>query len=55
MIFGIGTDIVHIPDIEKMLGNDHFMKRVFSVEERLAQKGKRNAAQSFAADFAAKE
>jgi holo-[acyl-carrier protein] synthase len=55
MIYGIGCDLVHIPDIEKMLGNDHFMERVFSVEEREAQKGKRNAAQSFAADFAAKE
>ncbi len=55
MIYGIGTDIVHIPDIEKMLDNERFMRRVFSEEERRQQMGKRNPAQSFAADFAAKE
>ena len=52
MITGIGTDIIEISRIEKLLTNTAFIKRCFS-EQEIEYIGKR--AESAAAIFAAKE
>ncbi|MBK9973375.1 MAG: holo-ACP synthase [Planctomycetes bacterium] len=56
-ILGIGTDIVDVARIEKLLRDkrDDFLPRVFSAQEVSYCDGKAAAAVHFAARFAAKE
>lgn len=56
MILGVGVDICTASRIQKQLGNDRFMDRVFTRQERdyFASRGKMKAS-SAAACFAAKE
>lgn len=56
MIKGIGCDIISISRIKRTLErNPGFVEKVFTPSEISYCKGKANAAQSFAARFAAKE
>lgn len=57
MIFGIGTDIIEVGRIEKMLGrNDALRQKLFTKAEQVyCDKGKLIRYQSYAARFAAKE
>lgn len=55
-IFGIGTDITDIGRMEKLIGDDRFMNRYFTEEEREYVRSKNlSAAQSAAGIYAAKE
>ena len=56
MIIGIGMDLCEISRMEKLLSDGRFLARFFSAEEQayIQSKGK-NAAQSMAGIFAAKE
>lgn len=53
--YSVGTDIVDVPRIARLVKNPNFLKRVFSAEEVRYCKDKKNAAQHFAVRFAAKE
>lgn len=53
MIFGVGCDLCEISRIEKT--DERFLKRCFTEKERELFKKKHNAAQTIAANFAAKE
>ncbi|SHK94281.1 holo-[acyl-carrier protein] synthase [Selenomonas ruminantium] len=56
MVIGIGMDMVEVGRIKKAIVNDHFVKRVFTPAEiDYCQSRGQQAAQSFAARFAAKE
>lgn len=56
MIYGIGTDIVKISRIEKIIKkNDGFLKKVFTESEILYCSQKAYPAQHFAGNFAVKE
>ena len=56
MIFGIGTDIVEVARIEKILSKEHgFREKVFTPGEINYCNSKKNPAESYAARFAAKE
>ena len=57
MIFGIGTDIIEVGRIEKMLkNNDALRQKLYTVaEQAYCDKAKVNRYQSYAARFAAKE
>jgi holo-[acyl-carrier protein] synthase len=55
MIIGIGTDIVEIARIEKLIANPRFLERVFSPAEIEAIKSHAHPAQWAAGRFAAKE
>lgn len=56
MITGIGMDIVEVSRIKKAISSEHFVKRVFTVAEiDYCRSRGQQAAQSFAARFAAKE
>lgn len=57
MVVGIGTDLMEIARIEHSVERfgERFLRRVFTAGERAYCEGKRNAAESFAARFAAKE
>ena len=57
MIFGIGTDIIEVARIEKMLtNNDALRQKLFTeTEQAYCEKGKATRYQSYAARFAAKE
>lgn len=57
MILGTGIDITEVPRIQHALDRygDRFLKRVFTPEEIRYCMGKPNAAERFAARFAAKE
>lgn len=55
MIIGIGTDIAEVPRIGKSIENNSFKEKVFSKVEIAYCESKANAAESFAARFAAKE
>lgn len=58
MIYGIGVDSVEIARMEKSVQSRHFVRRIFSAAERAIIEGisaPGNAAQSAAANFAAKE
>lgn len=57
MIIGIGTDLVAIERIEKILAEfgDRFLNRVFSPEEIAKANGGQNPAKTLASRFAAKE
>lgn len=56
-IFGIGTDIVNIKRMEKVLKKNgfSFKKRIFSKNEIRYSKTKKNSSSYFAKRFAAKE
>ena len=58
MVLGLGTDLIEISRIEKSIERygDQFLQRVFTPGEiAYCLRKKRNAAESFAARFAAKE
>ncbi len=56
MIAGIGTDIVEVSRMAKAIDSEHFRQRVFTPREIAYCSGRgKQAAQSFAARFAAKE
>ena len=56
MITGIGTDLIEIVRIQRAIEkNPHFMERVYTANEIAYCQRKKNAWQSFAARFAAKE
>lgn len=55
MIIGIGTDIAEVPRIAKSIEKNGFKEKVFSKVEIAYCESKTNAAESFAARFAAKE
>ena len=56
MITGIGTDLIEIVRIQRAIEkNPHFMERVYTANEIVYCRRKKNAWQSFAARFAAKE
>lgn len=57
MILGLGTDIVEIERIEKMIDRHgtHFLERVYTDNERSYCQQKKMAGESFAGRWAAKE
>lgn len=56
MITGIGTDLIEVVRIQRAIEkNPHFMERVYTANEIAYCQRKKNAWQSFAARFAAKE
>lgn len=54
-MYSIGIDSVEIRRVEKSLGNESFIKRVFGEREKAELEAKNYSAQSAAACFAAKE
>ena len=57
MIIGIGTDLVEVGRIHRSITRwgEHFLNRIYTERERAYASSKANAAQRFAARFAAKE
>lgn len=57
MIVGIGTDLMEIERVEHSIARfgERFLDRIFTAGERRYCERKKNAAESFAARFAAKE
>ena len=57
MIVGLGTDIVEVPRIAKMITDhgDHFLQRIFTAAEIEHCQPRREFAQHFAGRWAAKE
>ena len=57
MVLGLGSDLIEIARIEASIARfgDRFLGRVFTANEIAYCRSKRNAAESFAARFAAKE
>ncbi len=57
MVIGVGTDVIEIARISQSIGRfgDRFLARVFTPREIAYCRRKKNAAESFAARFAAKE
>jgi holo-[acyl-carrier protein] synthase len=57
MVIGIGTDLIEIVRIAQSIGRygERFLQRVFTPREIAYCQRKKNAAESFAARFAAKE
>jgi len=56
MIGGIGTDIIEVARIQKLIDRqERFKKRIFTPAEIAYCERKKNKAQSYAARFAAKE
>lgn len=55
-VIGVGVDLCSVPRIARAMEREHFMRRVYTQEERayLKSRGK-SAPQSAAAMFAAKE
>ena len=51
----VGTDIVEVIRIGKLIRNQKFVKRIFTPEEIRYCQNKKNSAQHFAVRFAAKE
>ena len=51
----IGVDIVEVKRINRLIKDDHFLKRVYTPEEIRYCSGKKNSAQHFAVRFSAKE
>ena len=54
-MFSVGIDAVEIERIREAMKNPRFITRIFSERERYETGRKANAAQSFAANWAAKE
>ena len=57
MVLGVGTDLIEIPRIRQSIDRygERFLSRVFTPREIAYCQRKKNAAESFAARFAAKE
>jgi holo-[acyl-carrier protein] synthase len=57
MVLGLGTDLIETRRVEESIRRfgERFLERIFSLEEIAYCKRKKNAAESFAARFAAKE
>lgn len=57
MVLGLGSDLIEIARIQASIARfgDRFLTRVFTPGEIAYCQGKKNAAESFAARFAAKE
>jgi holo-[acyl-carrier protein] synthase len=57
MVLGVGTDLMEIARIQQSVDRfgDRFLRRVFTPREIAYCQKKKNAAESFAARFAAKE
>jgi len=56
MIVGIGTDIIEVARVERLLAKQkRFQKRIFTEIEIAYCESKKNRAQNYAARFAAKE
>jgi holo-[acyl-carrier protein] synthase len=57
MVIGVGTDLIEIARIERSIARfgDRFLARIFTPREIAYCRRKKNAAESFAARFAAKE
>jgi holo-[acyl-carrier protein] synthase len=57
MIIGIGSDLVDIRRIEKVMARhgERFLDRIFTATERAKAEGRANAAATYAKRFAAKE
>ncbi len=57
MILGIGTDLTEVGRIRQSISQfgDRFLHRIYTEEERAYASSKANAAERFAARFAAKE
>jgi holo-[acyl-carrier protein] synthase len=57
MVLGVGTDLIEIARIQQSIARfgDRFLRRVFTPREIDYCRRKKNAAESFAARFAAKE
>jgi holo-[acyl-carrier protein] synthase len=57
MVLGLGSDVIEIARIAASMERfgDRFLRRVFTAEEIAYCRRKKNAAESFAARFAAKE
>jgi holo-[acyl-carrier protein] synthase len=57
MIVGIGTDLTEVPRIRHSIARygDRFLNRIYTARERAYASSKANAAERFAARFAAKE
>jgi holo-[acyl-carrier protein] synthase len=57
MILGIGTDVVEVPRIQQSIDRfgERFVRRIYTDSERSYAGSKANAAERFAARFAAKE
>src|ERR1017187_7452923 len=57
MVVGVGTDLMEIARIQQSIARfgDRFLRRVFTPSEIQYCQRKKNAAESFAARFAAKE
>ncbi len=57
MILGIGTDLAEVPRIKRSIDQygDRFLNRIYTQAERAYASHKANAAERFAARFAAKE
>jgi holo-[acyl-carrier protein] synthase len=57
MIVGIGTDLAEVHRIDESIARfgDRFLNRIFTAGERAYAESKANAAERFAARFAAKE
>jgi holo-[acyl-carrier protein] synthase len=57
MVLGLGTDLIETKRIEESINRfgDRFLERIFSPGEIAYCRRKKNAAESFAARFAAKE
>jgi holo-[acyl-carrier protein] synthase len=53
--FSVGTDIVDVKRVSRMISNPRFLNRIFTADEIRYCKGKKNMAQHFAVRFAAKE
>ena len=54
-IFGIGTDIVNVSRIKKLILNKKFLKRLFNNDEIIKCKKSKNTSSCYAKRFAAKE
>jgi len=57
MVLGLGTDLIETGRVEASIARfgERFLERIFSLEEIAYCMRKKNAAESFAARFAAKE
>jgi holo-[acyl-carrier protein] synthase len=57
MILGIGTDLAEVPRIRRSIERygERFLRRIYTEHERRYAESKANAAERFAARFAAKE
>ena len=55
MIIGLGNDIIEISRVEKAIQKQHFLNRLFTVQEQEYCNGRPNRGESYAAIFAAKE